>query len=114
MGYQRKTPRFDVNFGSTFAGELLAGRGTVTNLSLGGCSIESTMPIPPRSTVGLKIALPDSPWPLEVERAVVRWVRGNRFGLEFDSLSESETTRLQQLIQDLDQGPLVVMHRPAY
>lgn len=114
MAYQRKSPRFEVNFGSTFAGELLAGQGTVTNLSLGGCSIESNITLPPGSTIGLKIALPDSSWPLEVERAVVRWVRGNLFGLEFNSLSDAETTRLHQLIQDLDQGPLVVMQRPVH
>ena len=114
MGYHRKSPRFDVNFGSTFAGEVLAGQGTITNLSVGGCSIESKIPLPARSVVGLKIQLPDSQWPLEVDQAVVRWVRGNTFGLEFQALSEPDTTRLQQLLQDLDQGPLVVMHRTAH
>lgn len=114
MGYHRKSPRFDVNFGSTFAGDTLAGQGTITNLSVGGCSIESKITLPAQSVVGLQIQLPDSRWPLEVKEAVVRWVRGNTFGLEFQLLSEPDTTRLQQLLQDLDQGPLVVMHRAAY
>lgn len=114
MGYHRKSPRFDVNFGSAFAGEFLAGQGTVTNLSVGGCSIESKITLTAHSLVGLKIQLPDSQWPLEVERAVVRWVRGNTFGLEFEALSGPEAARLQQLLHDLDQGPLVVMQRPAY
>ncbi|MEQ1792816.1 MAG: PilZ domain-containing protein [Nitrospira sp.] len=114
MGYSRKSPRFDVNFGSTFAGEFLAGQGTITNLSVGGCSIESKITLTAQSVVGLKIQLPDSQWPLEVEQAVVRWVRGNIFGLEFQLLSETETTRLQHLLHDLDQGPLVVMQRPAH
>lgn len=114
MGYHRKHPRFEVNFGSVFAGELLAGTGTIINLSVSGCSVASKSTPPAHSVVGLKVQLPDSSWPLEVERAVVRWSRGTTFGLEFESLSESETTRLQQLLQDLDQGPLVVMHRPAY
>lgn len=113
MGYSRKSPRFDVNFGSTFAGDCLAGQGTITNLSVGGCSIESKITLTAQSVVGLKIQLPDSPWPLEVERAVVRWARGNSFGLEFEALSKADTTRLQQLLQDLDQGPLVVMQRLA-
>lgn len=114
MEYHRKSPRFDVHFGSTFAGETLAGQGTITNLSVGGCSIESTIPLPAQTVVGLNIQLPDSQWPLKVDRAVVRWVRGHTFGLEFQGLSEPDTTRLQQFLQDLDQGPLVVMQRPAH
>lgn len=113
MGYTRKNPRFDVNFGSAFAGKFLAGQGTITNLSVGGCSIDSPVTPGAQTVVGLKIQLPDSPWPLEVEQAVVRWVRGTTFGLEFQALSEADTTRLQQLLYDLDQGPLVVMHRTA-
>lgn len=114
MGHLRKSPRFTVNFGSTFAGESLAGQGTITNLSVGGCSIESRITPGAQSVMGLKIQLPDSQWPLEVEQAVVRWVRGNLFGLEFQALSEADTTRLQQLLYDLEQGPLVVMHRTAH
>ena len=114
MGYHRKSPRFDVNFGSTFAGDVLAGQGTITNLSVGGCSIESKIPLPAQSVVGLKIQLPDSQWPLEVDQAVVRWVRGHTFGLEFQTLSDPDAARLQQLLFDLDQGPLVVMQRPAH
>ena len=113
MGYSRKNPRFDVNFGSTFAGEFLAGQGTITNLSVGGCSIESNITLTAQSVVVLKIQLPDSQWPLEVRQAVVRWTRGTTFGLEFHTLSASDTARLQQLLYDLDQGPLVVMHRTA-
>lgn len=113
MGYTRKNPRFDVNFGSTFSGQCLAGQGTITNLSVGGCSIESPVTPGTQSVVGLKIQLPDSQWPLEIGQAVVRWTRGNTFGLEFQALSEEDVMRLQQLLYDLDQGPLVVMHRTA-
>lgn len=114
MRHSRKSPRFDVNFGSTFAGEFLAGQGTITNLSVGGCSIESIVTLTAQSVVGLKISLPDSLWPLEIQQAVVRWVRGNTFGLEFQALSEPDRTRLQHLLYDLDQGPLVIMQRPAH
>jgi len=113
MGYTRKNPRFDVNFGGTFAGEFLAGRGTIINLSVGGCSIESPVTPAAQAVMELQIQLPDSQWPLEVRQAVVRWTRGTTFGLEFHTLSAADTTRLQQLLYDLDQGPLVVMHRTA-
>lgn len=113
MAYERKAPRFSVNFRSTFAGEQLAGRGIITNLSVGGCSIESTITLPVHSTVGLHIQVPDSRWPLQVDRAIVRWVRGSMFGLEFESLSPAETDRLQHLLHDLEQEPLVIMRHPA-
>ena len=66
MGYHRKSPRFDVNFGSTFADDTLAGQGTIINLSVGGCSIESKITLPAQSIVGLQIQLPDSQGPLVV------------------------------------------------
>lgn len=113
MGYTRKNPRFDVNFGGTFAGEFLAGQGTIINLSVGGCSIESPVTPAAQTVMGLQIQLPDSQWPLEIGQAVVRWTRGTTFGLEFHTLSATDTARLQQLLYDLDQGPLVVMHRTA-
>lgn len=107
----RKHPRFPVHFGSTFSGQQFAGQGTIANLSVGGCSIESTITLTPKSALGLHIQLPDSRWPLQIERAVVRWTRGTTFGVEFESMTTAETERLQQLIQDLEQGPLVVMQR---
>lgn len=113
MGYHRKSPRFDVSFGSAFAGEQLAGQGTVTNLSMNGCSVESKITLTAQSTVGLHIQLPDSRWPLQIDGAVVRWVRGNTFGLEFVAVSDAETARLQHLLHDLEQGPLVMMQNPA-
>lgn len=114
MGYSRKSRRFDVNFGGTFASESLAGQGTITNLSIGGCSIASTITLTTQSVVGLKIQLPDSQWPLEIKQATVRWVRGNTFGLEFETLSDQDATRLQHLLHGLEQVPLVMMphHTP--
>lgn len=114
MAYIWKSPRFDVNFWSAFAGEMPAGLGTIANLSVGGCSIASRITLPPQSVAGLQIQLPDSRWPLEVEQAVVRWVRGTTFGLELQTLSDPDTARLQQLRCDLDQGPLVVTQRPVH
>jgi len=111
MGEIRKHPRFRVNFGSTFSGEQVAGQGTIANLSVGGCSIESKVILPAKSSLALNIQLPDSRWPLQIDRAVVRWARGNTFGVEFEQMSLADIDRLNQLIQDLEQGPLVVMQR---
>jgi len=107
----RKHPRFPVDFGSTFSGEQVAGQGSIGNLSVGGCSIDSKVTLTASSTLALHIQLPDSRWPLQIEQAVVRWARGNTFGVEFLRISPESIDRLQQLIQDLEQGPLVVMQR---
>ena len=111
MGEIRKHPRFSVDFGSTFSGEQFGGHGAIGNLSVGRCSIESKVTLTAKSTLALHIQLPDSQWPLQINRAVVRWVRGNSFGVEFEHMSQADTDRLHQLIQDLEQGPLVVMQR---
>lgn len=111
MGEIRKHPRFPVNFGSTFSGEQFAGQGTIANLSAGGCSIESKVTLTTKSSLALHIQLPGSRSPLQIDRAVVRWARGNAFGVEFEQMPQTDVDRLHQLIQDLEQDPLVVMQR---
>lgn len=112
MGYERKATRFPVKFGSTFAGEHLAGQGTITNLSMDGCSIESTIRLTVRSVVGLHIHLPDPPSPIQIERAIVRWACGNLFGLEFERMTQTETNRLQYLIHNLEHGIATTLGHP--
>lgn len=109
MGDIRKHPRFAVDFGSTFSGEQVAGQGAIANLSVGGCSIESKVTLTTKSHLALHIQVPGLQWPLQIDRAVVRWARGNTFGVEFEQMSQTDIDRLHQLIQDLEQGPLVVM-----
>ncbi|HEY6085312.1 MAG TPA: hypothetical protein VIU63_07930 [Nitrospira sp.] len=42
--------------------------------------------------------LPDQhEWPLVVEKAIVRWVMGQEFDLEFLSMSAPELTRIRHL-----------------
>jgi PilZ domain-containing protein len=111
MSETRKHPRFPVHFGSTFSGEQIAGQGTIANLSIGGCSIESKVTLSAQSRLALHIDLPDSRWPLQIEGATVRWVRGNTFGLEFEQISPGSIDRLHRLVEDMQQGPLVMMRR---
>jgi hypothetical protein len=101
----RKYPRFPVDFGGTFSGEQFAGQGTITNLSVGGCSIESKVTLTAKSSFALHIQLPGSRSPLQIDRAVVRWARGNAFGVEFEKMSQADIDRLHLLIHNLEQGP---------
>ncbi|ALA58851.1 PilZ domain-containing protein [Nitrospira moscoviensis] len=107
----RKDPRFPVDFGSSFSGEQVAGRGMIANLSVGGCRLESNVTLAPDTRLALNIRLPDSRWPLQIDQAVVRWARHGTVGVEFQTISRTELNRLQHLLQDLEQGPLVLMQR---
>ncbi|MBI3355417.1 MAG: PilZ domain-containing protein [Nitrospirae bacterium] len=107
MGEIRKHPRFSVNFGSSFSAEQIVGQGTIANLSVGGCSIESKVILTAKSSLAIHVQLPDSRRPLQIDRAVVRWARGNTFGVEFQQMSQ--TDQLHQLIHDLEQSPMAVM-----
>jgi len=50
----------------------------------------------------LLIEVPEETSPICVEQAVVRWVRGQQFGLEFVTFATSEHERLSRVVQALE------------
>jgi hypothetical protein len=60
-------------------------KGTVSDLSLHGCRGATAVAVYQGMVLKL-LFLPDHSWPLVVEQAVVRWVEGEVFGLEFFTL----------------------------
>ena len=99
---RRAMPRFRVQFRTTFSGPtVIEGNGTVLDLSLAGCRVESTTTVLPSLIMELRIHVPDLDWPLMIDGAVVRWVMGQTFGLGFLRLREPERERLRQLIERL-------------
>ena len=78
MGEIRKHPRFPVYFGSTFSGEQFAGQDTIANLLVDGCCIELKVTLTAKSSIVLHIQLPDSRWPLQIDRAGHRTPRRGR------------------------------------
>jgi hypothetical protein len=46
----------------------------------------------------VKLFLPDHEWELKLERAVVRWIEGKTFGLEFLSLRPAQRERIRLLL----------------
>jgi hypothetical protein len=99
---KRAQPRFTAQFRSTFSGGQTEGRGRTLDLSAGGCRIESDMPLVEGAAVECRIFAPSFDWPLRIDEARVRWVRGNTFGVEFVALNEEERVKLQQLIKALE------------
>lgn len=104
--YQRRCARYPVHFRSTLSTQQIPeSSGTAKDLSIRGCRVESYIPILPSMRVKLTIDIPDHDASIEVEQAVVRWVSGNEFGLEFVTISPDQFTKLTQLIQQLPTVP---------
>jgi hypothetical protein len=99
---RRVTPRLHVQFHTTFSDfRKLEGFGTMLDLSLGGCRIESPVIVEPGVSLELRIHAPDIEWPLMVHAASVQWVSGQTFGLAFFWITDAEKQRLGQIINDL-------------
>ena len=98
---KRTHPRFTAQFRSTFSGGQREGHGKTLDLSDGGCRIESDHPVVPETAFECRIYAPGLNWPLRVEEARVRWVRGNVFGLEFTVMHPDERIKLRQVIDNL-------------
>jgi hypothetical protein len=82
-----------------FASEEFIGEGTVIDLGVPGCAVESRVTPPPDDYVRLHILMPDEQGPLRVRLAKVRWARHQRFGMEFLLISEDHQVRLGRLLQ---------------
>jgi hypothetical protein len=52
----------------------------------------------PGMALKLSLFLPDYNWPLRVDRAIVRWVAGQDFGLEFTTIRMAQRERLRALV----------------
>ena len=101
----RKHTRFTVHFQSSFSsGQRLEGEGTVLNLSVGGCKVQSDTRVSLGTDVRLRIMMPDEEQPLEIKRAAVRWTSGQEFGLEFTFVEAEGELRLRHFVQAFDRS----------
>jgi len=76
-------------------------KGMITDLSKGGCCVESDVLPPKNKELRMSLSLPDFTWPMKVERAVVRWVKRTTFGVEFLTVQSSQRERLARFIMKL-------------
>jgi hypothetical protein len=98
---KRSHPRFTAQFRSTFSGGQREGVGKTLDLSDGGCRIESDAPVVAEAAFECRIYAPGLSWPLRIDEAQVRWVKGNVFGLEFTVMQPDERVKLRQVIASL-------------
>lgn len=81
-----------------WADEQVLGEGDAFDLSTAGCQVVSRIRLDPGAHVGLRLALPGQEVTVRIEMAVVRWVEGDKCGLEFLGMTASERKQLDQFV----------------
>lgn len=81
-----------------FGDEEFEGEATVLDVSTYGCRATSLVELKVGMALQLSLFLSDYHWPLEVDQGIVRWVDGERFGLEFTEIRPAQRERLRALI----------------
>ena len=101
---RRSTDRFRVEFHTLVSDNsgINAQVGTILDLSLSGCQVRVPILVYPQLVMELRICAPNVDPPIVVERAVVQWVQGDKFGLHFLVVDKSELIRLARVIASLE------------
>jgi CheY-like chemotaxis protein len=100
----RKARRVTIHCRLLFSAENLSwAEARVLDLSTSGCKAESLTPVSKGMELTVKLFLPDHKWELKLERAVVRWIEGKTFGLEFLSLRPAQRERIRLLLARSEQ-----------
>ena len=102
--HERKHVRFAVQRPVSFQGDLVAGTGTILNISRQGCAITSDIVADADAYLQLKVQLLEEEDPVQVDLAAVRWSSAKRFGVEFLKMQQVVGERLKQFVKLLETG----------
>ncbi len=98
--YERVLVRYPVAFCPAFSGDQAeAAEGTLVNVSIRGCRIESSLPESQGARLRIGFVADAREPPIEVEGAVVRSAVDRCMGLEFFKIRPEEEDRLRQVIE---------------
>jgi hypothetical protein len=96
----RTSPRIPLDCRLFFSHhELGEAEATLLDLSQIGCAAESETAVQTDMSLELWIFSPSYSWRMHIDHAVVRWVRGHVFGVEFLNLRPVQRKRLRQLVE---------------
>ncbi len=93
--------RFSVKCPALLRSAESSGTGLVTNLSMGGCAIETDVQAPPGSIVELTLKIWEDKPEVVVKSAIVRSVRTPTLGIEFLYFGDPARARVLWFIQGL-------------
>ena len=96
---ERRGRRMTVSRRLFFFGEdEFEGEASVLDLSTNGCKAMSPTEVKVGMSLKLSLFLQDQQWPLRIDHAVVRWVEGQCFGLEFTGIRPAQRERLRSIL----------------
>lgn len=81
-----------------FGDDELEGEAKLLDISTHGCRASTSIELTTGMVLKLPLFLDDHKWPLRVDEAIVRWIEGQEFGLEFTSIRLAQRERLRTLI----------------
>lgn len=84
-----------------FGDDDFEGEATILDVSTNGCRARSSIELKVGMLLKLSLFLADYKWPLRIEQAMVRWIDGAEFGLEFTSIRLAQRERLRGLIMKI-------------
>jgi hypothetical protein len=99
---KRQCARHQIELPVSFSGDALAAQGVVTDISFGGCKVETPAVALPGDFLEILIDVPGRNEPLEIELAVVRWSIGLAFGVEFIRMKPNQQVLLQGMLRKLE------------
>jgi len=98
----RKYPRFSVSLSSTLLHkEQFRHSGSVRNLSIKGCRVESVISPFTGMQLTVQLHVPGEATPISISNAAVRWSGSSGIGLEFLTVAPPDQDRLERMIQQL-------------
>jgi hypothetical protein len=97
MDDRRSRPRLEVNLNAMWDSSTEAHSALITNLSEGGCFLDSVGAVRRGEIVGFRVLLPDGDW-LYLE-GEVRHHTTEGFGVQFVELNEEQMEKLRWLLQ---------------
>ncbi|MCI0428419.1 MAG: PilZ domain-containing protein [Nitrospiraceae bacterium] len=100
----RPLRRFPLQCSVSYNASPFQGQGTVWNLSLNRWKLSGEVPLRVGETCSLTVNLPNQE-SIFVAAAIVRWVRGQEFGLETLMVEKQMHSRLEHVINRLVEEP---------
>ena len=98
MDERRSRPRLSVHLDAVWQTEDERRSARVTDLSEGGCYLDTVGEVMVGEIVAFRVLLPDGEW-LYLEGEVRHHRHGAGFGVQFVDLNEEQTQNLQRLLE---------------
>jgi hypothetical protein len=109
----RQYERIGVHFPVLFSSERTTGKGTITDVSVADCALETSLPLKQGENLKLELYAKTGRPPIVVEKGVIRSVRKNIMGIQFVEVSDTDKARLNRLVGDMVGVPIAPVPRTS-